>query len=91
MTKRDLIEKLTGQNGLSQREAEQIVSAVFDAMTEALASGDRVEIRGFGSFLVRERKAREGRNPRTGEPVQIQAKRVPFFKPRKELKERVDS
>jgi integration host factor subunit beta len=91
MTKRDMIEKLTGQDGLSLKEAERVVNTMFDSMTEALASGDRVEIRGFGSFQVRERKARQGRNPRTGETVQVRAKRFPFFKAGKELKDRVDS
>ena len=91
MTKRDLIEKVADRKkDITQKDAELIVNTVFDAMTEALASGDRIEIRGFGSFEVRERRARDGRNPRTGEQVSLKAKKVPFFKVGKELKERVD-
>jgi integration host factor subunit beta len=67
-----------------------MVNAVFDTMTEALCRGDRIEIRGFGSFVVKHRKAREGRNPKTGTLVSVQAKRVPFFKVGKELRLRVD-
>lgn len=91
MTKRELIEKLAEKvNDLSLRDAEIIVNTVFDSMTEALASGDRIEIRGFGSFQVKERRARDGRNPRTGDKVAVDEKKVPFFKVGKELKERVD-
>ena len=91
MTKRELIEKLAERvKDLSLKDAEIIVNTVFESMTEALASGDRIEIRGFGSFQVKERRAREGRNPRTGDKVQVEAKRAPFFKVGKELKERVD-
>lgn len=91
MTKRELIEKLADQvKDLSLKDSEIIVNTIFDAMTEALASGDRIEIRGFGSFQVKSRRSREGRNPRTGDKVQVEAKRVPFFKVGKELKERVD-
>jgi len=91
MTKRDLVEKLSEKAGdLSLKDSEMIVNAIFDAMTEALASGDRIEIRGFGSFHVRRRDARDGRNPRTGEKVRVQAKKVPFFKVGKELKKKVD-
>ncbi len=91
MTKRELIEKLAeGVKDLSLRDAEVVVNAVFESMTEALATGDRIEIRGFGSFQVKERRSREGRNPRTGEKVNVVAKKVPFFKVGKELKERVD-
>jgi len=91
MTKRELIEKLADQiKDLSLKDAEIIVNTVFDTMTDALASGDRIEIRGFGSFQVKERRSREGRNPRTGEKVAVESKRVPFFKVGKELKERAD-
>ncbi len=91
MTKRELVEKLAERTkNLSQKDAELVVNTIFEAMTEALASGDRIEIRGFGSFQVKKRNAREGRNPRTGEKVQVKAKKVPFFKVGKELKERVD-
>jgi len=91
MTKRELIEKLADQiKDLSLKDAEIIFNTVFDTMTEALAAGDRIEIRGFGSFQVKERRSREGRNPRTGDKVEVDSKRVPFFKVGKELKERVD-
>ncbi len=91
MTKRELIEKLADRvKNLSLKDSEIIVNTIFDTMTDALASGDRIEIRGFGSFQVKERRAREGRNPRTGEKVFVESKKVPFFKVGKELKERVD-
>ncbi len=92
MTKRELIEKLAERvKDLSLKDSEVIVKTIFDSMTEALATGDRIEIRGFGSFQVKERRSREGRNPRTGDKVDVEAKRVPFFKVGKELKERVDA
>lgn len=91
VTKRDLIEEVAQQYPrFSRREAEVMVNAVFDSMTEALAKGERIEIRGFGSFMVKQRTAREGRNPRTGEIVSVAAKRVPLFKVGKELRLRVD-
>ena len=92
MTKRDLINTLADRiNDLNSKDAEGIVNTVFNSMKEALAYGDRIEIRGFGNFHVRERQARSARNPKTGEAVHVAAKKVPFFKPGKELKERVDS
>lgn len=91
MTKSELIDQLTGNNEmLNKREAELIVNAIFDGIGRALADGDRVEIRGFGSFTVRERDAREARNPKSGDIVQIPAKKTPFFKTGKELRERVN-
>lgn len=91
MKKSDLVKKLAKKvEDLNLKESELIVNTVFDAMTEALASGDRIEIRGFGSFHVKERRAREGRNPKTGEKVQVQAKKIPFFKAGKGLKELAD-
>ena len=91
MTKRDLIDEIVRlYPTYSRRDAEVIVNAVFDSMTEALRLGERIEIRGFGSFVVKSRRAREGRNPKTGEIVAVAAKRVPFFKVGKELKQRVD-
>ena len=91
MTKRDLIEAVAQQYPrFSRREAEVMVNAVFDSMTDALAKGEGIEIRGFGSFLVKQRVAREGRNPRTGAMVAVAAKRVPQFKVGKELRLRVD-
>ncbi len=91
MTKRDLIDEIVKlYPAYSGRDAEVIVNAVFEAMTDALCSGERIEIRGFGSFVVKQRRAREGRNPKTGDIVAVAAKRVPFFKVGKELKQRVD-
>jgi integration host factor subunit beta len=91
MTKRDLIEEVVKQfPQFSRRDAEVMVNAVFDGMGDSLRRGDRIEIRGFGSFVVKPRQARQGRNPKTGNLVTVAAKRVPFFKVGKELKLRVD-
>jgi integration host factor subunit beta len=91
MTKSELVEKIVEANGiLTRKESELVVSIVFDSMCEALKKGEKVEIRGFGSFTVRERGAREARNPKSGEIVNIPAKKTPFFKTGKELRERVD-
>lgn len=91
MTKRDLIDEIVRLFPVySRRDAEVIVNSAFESMTEALCRGDRIEVRGFGSFVVKERQAREGRNPKTGEIVAVASKRVPFFKVGKELKNRVD-
>ncbi len=91
MTKAELTDKLANKvDGINKREAEIIVNAFFDSIKGALASNDNVEIRGFGSFKLRSRKERDGRNPKTGEAVSVPAKLVPFFKPGKELKEMVD-
>lgn len=91
MTKSGLIEKVAEQTPhISKKDTEVVVNTIFDAMTDALSGGERIEIRGFGSFQVKVREAREGRNPKTGEMVSIPAKRTPFFKVGKELKEMVD-
>ena len=91
MTKSELIEILAQkQTQLAYKDVELAVKTMLERMSEALASGERIEIRGFGSFQVKVREAREGRNPKTGEEVQIPAKRTPFFKVGKELKEMVD-
>lgn len=91
VTKRDLIEEVAQRYPrFSRRDAEVMVNTVFDSMTEALARTERIEIRGFGSFIVKQRPAREGRNPRTGEVVDVAAKKVPLFKVGKELRLRVD-
>ena len=91
MIRSELIQKLCGDfPDLTQREVETVVSAVFDSITEQLAGGGRVELRGFGAFSSRKRDARTGRNPRTGEPVEVDAKRVPYFKPGKEMRERLN-
>jgi integration host factor subunit beta len=91
MTKSELIEQLTTTSEmLNKREAEVIVNTIFDGIGQALADGDRVEIRGFGSFTVRLRDAREARNPKSGTVVRIPSKKTPFFKTGKELRERVN-
>jgi integration host factor subunit beta len=90
MTKSDLIELVADQLHLPKGKAELIVNCIFDSMEEALKRGERIEIRGFGSFEIRHYKAYEGRNPRTGDPVGVEPKRLPFFKVGKELKERVN-
>lgn len=91
MTKSELIARLAEQNPhLFQRDVERIVSTIFEEITLALANGDRVELRGFGAFSVKDREARTGRNPRTGEAVHVEAKRTPFFKTGKDLRERLN-
>jgi len=90
MTKADLIEALRKETNLTKVQAEQVVDLFFDEMSKALASGDRVEVRGLCSFQVRSYKGYTGRNPRTGEPREVPAKKLPFFKCGRELKERVD-
>jgi integration host factor subunit beta len=91
MTKRELIDDVLKEfPRFSRRDAEVMVNAVFDSMTQALTRGERIEIRGFGSFVVKHRQAREGRNPKTGALVSVLAKRIPFFKVGKELRLRVD-
>ena len=91
MTKSDLIEKVAAQLNLPKGKAELIINCIFDSMEESLKQGNRIEIRGFGSFEIRRYKAYEGRNPRTGDPVGVNPKRLPFFKVGKELKERVNA
>ena len=92
MTKSGLIEAVAARTPhISKKDTEVVVNTIFDAMIESLRAGDRIEIRGFGSFQVKIREARDGRDPKTGEPVHISAKRTPFFKVGKELKEMVDS
>lgn len=91
MTKRDLIDEVVRlYPGYSRRDAEVIVNAMFASMANTLRGGGRIEIRGFGSFIVKQRQGREGRNPRTGRVVSVPPKRVPFFKVGKELRLRVD-
>jgi integration host factor subunit beta len=87
MTKADLIEKVANKINLTKKETESIVSIVFQSITDSLTQGDQVELRGFGSFRIRERDVRVGRNPKSGEKVDVPAKKVPFFKTGKELRE----
>lgn len=91
MIKSELIQEIAIRHPhLFQRDVERIVNTIFDEITNAMAEGNRVELRGFGAFSVKERDARMGRNPRTGEPVPVDAKRVPFFKAGKELRDRLN-
>ena len=90
MNKLELIDKLKNECRLSKKEASAVVELFFKSMSEALAKGDRVEIRGLCSFYVKEYKSYQGRNPKTGESVEVATKKLPFFKCGKELKERVD-
>jgi integration host factor subunit beta len=90
MTKADLVDKVTALGDLTRRDSEVIVDTLFDSVIGALKSGDKIEIRGFGSFRTRQRNARTGRNPKTGAKVDVPAKRVPFFKPSKELRDSVN-
>ncbi len=91
MTKSELIDVVADRGGHSRKRAEQVVQAIFHAMEEALIRGDRIEIRGFGSFSLHFRPPRMGRNPKTGDAVALSGKYVPHFKPGKELRERVNS
>ncbi|MGC4064257.1 MAG: HU family DNA-binding protein [Polyangiaceae bacterium] len=91
MTKSELIEAIAARGELTKTRAEALVGCVFDSMVEAMRENEGIEIRGFGSFTVRPYKPYDGRNPRTGQPVPVPAKRLPFFKVGKELKELVNS
>ncbi len=91
MLRSELIARLAEENpDLKSEDLERVVGVILDEIADALARGDRVELRGFGAFSVRQRKARTGRNPRTGETVEVEAKAVPFFRPGKELRARVN-
>ena len=91
MTRSELVAKIAAENPhLYQRDVERIVSIILDEITNAMASGGRVELRGFGAFSVKHRESRVGRNPRTGESVNVPAKSIPFFKAGKQLRERIN-
>lgn len=91
MIRSELVQKLAAENAdLSLKDVERIVDVFFDEITARLAEGGRVELRGFGAFSTRARASRQGRNPRTGDPVEVDAKRVPYFKPGKEMRERLN-
>ena len=90
MTKADLVEKVTALGDLTRRDGEVIVETIFNSVIGALQGGDKIEIRGFGSFRIRQRNPRIGRNPKTGARVEVPAKKVPYFKPSKEIKRFVD-
>lgn len=91
MNKSELIDIIAAKTNQPRKKAEEVVNLIFDSMTDTLAKGDRIEIRGFGSFVCKDYGAYVGRNPRTGESIQVTPKKLPFFKVGKELKERVDS
>ncbi len=91
MTKADLIEDVSRQVELTRKDSEIIVETIFDSIVHSLRAGDKIEIRGFGSFRTRQRNPRVGRNPKTGDRVEVPAKKIPFFKPSKELKDLVNS
>ena len=91
MNKSELIEAVSTKAQVTKKRAEDVVNLIFDSMRDAIVKGDRIEIRGLGSFVVKEYGAYTGRNPRTGESIQVMPKRLPFFKVGKELKDRVDS
>ncbi|MEM6457572.1 MAG: integration host factor subunit beta [Acidobacteriota bacterium] len=87
MTKANLVDEVAQQIDLTKKHAEVIVNTVFESIVASLHEGEKIELRGFGSFRIRQRNARIGRNPKTGEKVNVPAKRIPYFKPGKELKE----
>ena len=91
MTKADLIEEISRTAEMSRKDSELIVDTVFESIIRTLRAGEKIEIRGFGSFRTRDRKPRIGRNPKTGERVEVPAKRIPYFKPSKELKDVINS
>ncbi len=90
MTKADLVDEVSRATDLSRKDSEVIVEALFDSVVKALKNSDKLEVRGFGSFRIRKRKARQGRNPKTGERVDVPEKKVPYFKPSKELKDLIN-
>jgi integration host factor subunit beta len=90
VTKADLVEEVIRATELPRKESEAIVETIFDSIIQALQTGDKIEIRGFGSFRTRQRRGRTGRNPKTGAKVEVPPKRIPFFKPSKELKDFVN-
>jgi integration host factor subunit beta len=90
MTKSHLIRLLATQRNISTADSQTVVETIFESIAEALERGDKAELRGFGTFGLKERRARDGRNPKTGESVKVEAKRVMYFKAGKEMRERVD-
>ena len=91
MTKAELVDEVSRNSDLNKKDAEVIVQTVLDSIVDSLKGGEKVELRGFGSFRLRSRASRQGRNPKTGEKVFVPAKRVPYFKPGKELKTLINS
>ena len=91
MKKADIVDSIAGKIGVPKAQVQQMVDDVFDLIADALARRDKIDLRGFGTFSVRDSKARTGRNPQSGEPIQIPARTVPTFKPGKELKDKVNT
>ncbi len=91
MTKAELVEEVSKASELTKKHSEVIVNTVFHSIIGALKQGEKIELRGFGSFRIRQRGSRKGRNPKTGEQVDVPAKKIPYFKPGKELKELINS
>ncbi len=87
MTKAELVEEVSEKTGLPKKQAEIVVNTVFESIVDTLKTGEKIELRGFGSFRIRRRDSRTGRNPKTGDKVDVPAKRIPYFKPGKELRE----
>ena len=90
MNKSDLVEALASQKNLTYKRAEEIVNLIFDSMSDAMVNAERIEIRGFGSFVVKDYRGYQGRNPKSGEVIQVKPKKLPFFKVGKDLREKVD-
>jgi integration host factor subunit beta len=90
MTKAELVEEVANESELTKKDAEVLVQTVLDSITESLQRGEKIELRGFGSFRIRKRSSRQGRNPKTGTGVSVPPKRVPYFKPGKEIKDLVN-
>ena len=91
MNKSELVESLANSKALTYKKSEEIVNLIFESMADTLSSGGRIEIRGFGSFVVKDYKAYTGRNPKTGEVIEVRPKKLPFFKVGKELREKVNN
>jgi integration host factor subunit beta len=90
MTKADLVEQVAKEAEMTKKDAEQLVEIIFDSITDSLNKGEKIELRGFGSFRLRKREPRKGRNPKTGDKVDVPPKKVPYFKPGKELKDLIN-
>lgn len=90
MTKAELVEEVSRVSELTKKHSEVIVNTVFQSIVDALHKSEKIELRGFGSFRIRQRRSRQGRNPKTGQKVDVPAKRIPYFKPGKELKELIN-
>ena len=91
MTKADLIEEVSRAVEMTQKDSQEVIEAIFDSVVRALRGGDKIELRGLGSFGTRQRQPRVGRNPKTGARVEVPSKRIPYFKPSKELKDLVNA